>query len=83
MDVSENNYGNENRLISKEMSNIYLGAVRMRWTGPARGDGSPKWDDFYPTFIWNFLSRVKKFVVSLEKDCFDLVVLSGSFLFSM
>ena len=29
----------------------------MRWAGPARRSGSPRWDDFYPTFIWNILFR--------------------------
>ena len=28
----------------------HLGAVHLRWTG------SPRWDDFYPTFIWNLLT---------------------------
>ena len=47
-----------------------LGLFIWRWAGPVRRAGSPRWDDFYPTFIWNFyLSSIKKFVMSLEKDC--------------
>ena len=36
-----------------------LGAVHMRC------------GDFYLTFKWSFVSHVKKFIVFLEKDCFD------------
>ena len=34
-----------------------LGAVHVRWVGPARLAGSPRWTDFYPPFIWNLLSH--------------------------
>ena len=34
-----------------------LGAVHLRWVGPARLAGSPRWTDFYPPFIWNLLSH--------------------------
>ena len=42
-----------------------LGAVHMRWDGPATRAGSARWGDFYPAFIWNFLSHFKKLVASL------------------
>ena len=46
------------------------GCVDRRSAGPVRWVGSPRWDDFYPTFIWNFLSQLnQKFVMPLEKDC--------------
>ena len=32
-----------------------LVAVHMGWVGPARWASSPRWDDFYPVFIWNVL----------------------------
>ena len=43
--------------------NLYLGAVHMRWAGPATWAGSARWGDFHPTFIWNFLSHCKKIVL--------------------
>ena len=60
----------------------FRGAIHIKWAGPARWAGLPRWDTFYPTFIWNFLSYLKKFVVSLEKrDCFDHVVSKQEFFY--
>ena len=42
-----------------------LGAVHMRWDGPATRAGSARWVNFHPAFIWNFLSHCKKLVASL------------------
>ena len=35
----------------------------MRWAGTARYAGSPRWDGFHLTVIWNSLSCFKKFFV--------------------
>ena len=34
----------------------------------------PRWVDFYLVFIYNFLSYIRKFAVSLEKDFFHLFI---------
>ena len=52
----------------------------MRSPGPPRWVGSPRWDEFYPTLIWNVLSDCKKFVALLERDCFDNVAFKREFL---
>ena len=44
----------------------------MSWAGPARWAGSPRWDDFYPTFIWNLLSHfTQKACYVAGKKLFD------------
>ena len=43
---------------------LELGAVHMRWAGPATWAGSARWSDFHPAFKWNFLSHCKKLVAS-------------------
>ena len=35
---------------------MFKGLFIWMWTGPVRWTSSPRWDDFYPTFIWNLLS---------------------------
>ena len=60
---------------------IDLGAVHMRWAGPAMWAGSARWGDFHPSFIWNFLSHCKKLVVSLWKDSFDHVAFKREILY--
>ena len=51
------------------------GLFIWKWAGLVRQAGSPRSDDFYPTFMWDLhLSSIKKFVMSLEKDHFDQVV---------
>lgn len=39
--------------------------------------------DFYPTFKWNFLSQIKKFIVLLEKDFVDVFLSDNLFIFSV
>ena len=34
------------------------GLLIWRWTGPVKRAGSPRWDDFYPTFTWILLSQL-------------------------
>ena len=36
------------------------GPFIWRCVGLVRRASSPRWDDFYPTFIWNLLSQFKK-----------------------
>ena len=53
-----------------------LGAVHMRWTDPAMWAGSPRWVDFFSTFILSLLSHFN------QKVCFDAekrLFWSGSF----
>ena len=33
------------------------GLFIWRWIGPVRRASSPRWDDFYPMFIWSLLSQ--------------------------
>ena len=44
-----------------------------RRAGLIRRVSSSRWDNFYPTFIWN-LSSIKKFVISLKKIVWSLAV---------
>ena len=46
-----------------------------KWAGPVRRAGSPRWDNFYLTFIWNLLSQFNQKVCSVAgKRLFDQVV---------
>ena len=50
-------------------------AAHMRLACPARWTGSCRWDDFYPTFIWNLLSQFNQDVRHFaRKRLFDQVV---------
>ena len=47
----------------------------FRWVGPVKRAGSPRWDDFYPTFTWNLLSQLNQKVCYVAgKKLFDQVV---------
>ena len=51
------------------------GLFIWRWAGPVRRAGWPRWDDFYPTFIWNLLSQFNQKVCFVAgKRLFDQVV---------
>ena len=45
-----------------------------RWGGPVGRAGTPKWHDFYPTFIWNLLSQFNQKVCYVDWRLFDQVV---------
>ena len=45
---------------------LVLGAIHMRWW--ARWAGSPRLDDFYPTFIWNRLSQFNQSLLCRWKN---------------
>ena len=48
-----------------------------RWVGPVRRAGSPRWDDFHPTFICNLLPQFNQSVCYIAgKGLFDKVVFS-------
>ena len=47
---------------------LNLGAIHMRWAGPAKLADSSRWSDFYPTFIWNLQPHL------FWSDGFDHVV---------
>ena len=54
---------------------LFLGAVHVEVSWPVRRAGSPRCDDFYPTFIWYLLSQFnKKFIYVIGKRLFDQVV---------
>ena len=36
---------------------LHLGAVHVRQADPVRWTRSPRWNYFYPTFIWNLVSH--------------------------
>ena len=57
---------------------LILGAVHMRWAGPARWAGSPWWDDFYPAFIRNLPSHFNQKVCYVAGKIFDHVVFKGA-----
>ena len=61
--------------IKRKHKNIQLGAVHMRWADSAGWTVSPKWDDFYPTFIQNLLPYFNQKVCYVAgKDCCDYAV---------
>ena len=64
-----------------ESSLVFLiptkGLFISRWAGPVRRASSPMWDDFYPAFIWNFLSHCKKLV----RHCKKIVLVTWEFLY--
>ena len=48
-----------------------------KWVGPVRRAGSPRWDDFHPTFICNLLPQFNQSVCYIAgKGLFDKVVFS-------
>ena len=66
-----------NRLPSTELtSSVFTkGLFIWRWAGPVKRTGSPRWDDFYPTFTWNLLSQFNQKVCYVaEKRLFDKVI---------
>ena len=57
------------------MSQKCKGLFIWRRPGPVRRAGSPRWDDFCPTFIWNLLSQFNQKVCYVAgKRLFDEVV---------
>ena len=64
-------------LLYLEMSQMFLslGLFIRKWTGLVRRASSPRWDDFYSTFIWNLLSQFNQNVCYVaRKRLFDQVV---------
>ena len=58
---------------------LFLGAVHMRWAGPATWAGSTRWGDFHPEFIWKFLSHWKSLLCHCKKIVLITWLLSGKF----
>ena len=57
-------------LIISETKGLFI----WRWAGPVKQAGSPRWDDFYPTFTWNLLSQFNQKVCYITgKRLFDQV----------
>ena len=67
------------RSVEDELAIKYLGAVHMRWAGPATWAGSARWGVFHPAFIWNFLSHCRKLVRHCKKIVLIKWLLSGKF----
>ena len=52
----------------RELKGLFI----WTWAGPVRRASSPRWDDFYPKFIWNLLSQFNQKVCYVS--LFDQVV---------
>ena len=61
-------------LLHQVLENVTLhpikGLFTWRWAGPVKRAGSPRSDDFYPTFTWNLLSQLSQvfFTIKWRKD---------------